>query len=426
MTAPRSALGALLSGRELRTVFQPIVDLDAAAVVGYEALTRGPAGSALEQPTALFAAARVAGCLAELDAACRTLAFEAAVASERLAPLTLFVNVEPEAIDAAPLAELTAIARTASRELRVVFEVTERAIAARPAELLRTVERIRAHGWGVALDDVGADPRSLAFMALLRPEVVKLDLRLVHERPNREVASIMHAVNAYTESSGAVLLAEGIEDARHLAAARALGARLGQGWLFGRPRGAKSALPMADARLPRMPVELSADLSPFHCLAPGTPLRRADKRLLVELSKRLEEEALAQGELAIVASTFQEAHHFTPLTAARYARLAAGTAFVCAFGDGLSVEPITGVRGAQLTSGDVVRGEWDVVVLAPHFAAALLARDLGDDGPDLDRRFEYALTYRREAVVRAACALLSRVVPAVHEGTLRVQLADAA
>jgi len=188
MTAARSALGALLSGRKLRTVFQPIVDLDAAAVVGYEALTRGPAGSALEQPTALFAAARGAGCLAELDAACRTLAFEAAVASERLAPLTLFVNVEPEAVDAAPLAELTAIARTASRELRVVFEVTERAIAARPAELLRTVERIRAHGWGVALDDVGADPRSLAFMALLRPEVVKLDLRLVHERPNREVA----------------------------------------------------------------------------------------------------------------------------------------------------------------------------------------------------------------------------------------------
>ena len=183
---------------------------------------------------------------------------------------------------------------------------------------------------------------------------------------------------------------------------------------------------MADARLPRMPVELSADLSPFHCLAPGTPLRRADKRLLVELSKKLEEEALAHGELAIIASTFQEAHHFTPLTAKRYARLAAGTAFVCAFGDGLSVEPIPGVRGAQLTSGDVVRGEWDVVVLAPHFAAALLARDLGDDGPDLDRRFEYALTYRREAVVRAACALLSRVVPAVDESALRVQLADAA
>ena len=58
-----------------------------------------------------------------------------------------------------------------------------------------------------------------------------------------------------------------------------------------------------------------------------------------------------------------------------------------------------------------MRGEWDVVVLSPHFSAALLARDLGDDGPDLDRTFEYALTYDRDTVVRAAAALLSRVAP---------------
>ena len=58
-----------------------------------------------------------------------------------------------------------------------------------------------------------------------------------------------------------------------------------------------------------------------------------------------------------------------------------------------------------------MRGEWDVVVLGPHFSAALLARDLGDDGPDLQRTFEYALTYDRDTVVRAASALLSRVAP---------------
>jgi len=52
-----------------------------------------------------------------------------------------------------------------------------------------------------------------------------------------------------------------------------------------------------------------------------------------------------------------------------------------------------------------------VAVVAPHFAAALLARDLGDAGPDLERTFEYALTYRRDTVVRAANTLLSRVAP---------------
>jgi EAL domain-containing protein (putative c-di-GMP-specific phosphodiesterase class I) len=416
----------LIDAAGVRVVFQPIVDTDTSTVVGYEALARGPVGSALESPADLFGAARATGCLAELDGACRREAFRAAIASERFAPLTLFVNVEPEVLDGSPLHDLLAIAASAPRELKVVFEVTERAIAARPAELLRTVERIRAQGWGVALDDVGADPTSLAFMSLLRPEVVKLDLRLIQERPDQEIATIMHAVNAYTESSGALLLAEGIETATHLAAARGLGARFAQGWLFGRPGIELSPFPVADATLPQLAVGASLDRSPFASLAPGTPLRQSGKRLLIELSKKLEQEALAHGRSAIIVSAFQEARHFTQQTAARYERLADATALVCALGEGLPAEPIAGVRGAELAPGDVVLGEWDVVVLAPHFAAALLARDLGDRGPDLDRRFEYALTYRRDACVRAASALLSRVVPVSAEDALPGRLADAA
>jgi diguanylate cyclase (GGDEF)-like protein/PAS domain S-box-containing protein len=76
-----------------------------------------------------------------------------------------------------------------------------------------------------------------------------------------------------------------------------------------------------------------------------------------------------------------------------------------------------------------VRGEWDVVVLGPHFAAALLARDLGDTGPDLQRTFEYALTYDRDTVIRAAQALLIRVaprLPAPALETLRAELGDVA
>lgn len=422
-----SSARAIVAARAVRTVFQPIVDLDTRAVVGYEALARGPLGSALEAPLELFAAARREGVLSELDSVCRSQAFHAAVASGRLAPLTLFVNVEPEALDDAPLDELVQIAVSAPRALRVVFEITERAITARPAELLRTVDRIREHGWAIALDDVGADPRSLAFMSLLRPEVVKLDLRLIHERPSPEIAGIMHAVNAYTESSGALLLAEGVEHEAHLLAARALGARFGQGWLFGHPSEQPSTARVADAGITRAWHDRSPSRSPFDCLAAGTPLRRAGKRLLIELSKKLEQEAIARGETAIIASAFQEERHFTRLTAERYRRLVDETAFVSVFGEGLLRAPIPGVRGAPLAVDDPLRGEWDVIVLTPHFAAALLARDLGDSGPDMDRTFEYALTYRRDVVVRAASALMSRVAPvASNERGLAAPLAEAA
>ncbi len=402
----------VLLGAGVRSVFQPIVELDTGDVVAYEALARGPVGP-LERPDRLFAAARAEGLLAQLDEACRAAAFRGAVASGLLAPLTLFVNVEPEVLDSAPLDELLAIAEGAPGDLRVVVEITERALAARPAELLRTVARVRELGWGVALDDVGADAMSLAFMPLLQPDVVKLDLRLVQERPGAAVAEIMHAVNAYAQASGATVLAEGIEDERHLTMARALGAHLGQGWLFGRPGPAPvPGLRAGELRLLEAPaVGRFAESSPFALLPPGTPLRRSPKSLLIELSKQLEREALRIGSTCVVAATFQEARHFTPAATGRYRDLVERTGFVCALGEGLPAEPLPGLRGAALSPHDPVRGEWDVVVLGPHFAVALLARDLGDDGPDPRRTFEYALTYDRRTVVAAAHSLLSRVAP---------------
>jgi EAL domain-containing protein (putative c-di-GMP-specific phosphodiesterase class I) len=397
----------------VRSVFQPIVDLESGVVAAYEALARGPAGP-LAMPDDLFDAARRAGLLAELDEACRVSAFRGASDLGLVAPHTVFVNVEPEVLDGAALTDLLDIAASAPGELRVVLEITERALGARPAEMLRTVERVRDLGWAVALDDVGADAASLAFMALLRPDVVKLDLSLVQHRPSPVVAEIMNAVNAYAERSGALILAEGIETERHLASARALGATLGQGWLFGRP------LPDPDPDGPVHELDLAVGhrlgsgrppSSPFLSLPDDVVLRRSPKRLLIELSKHLEREAMRLGETCVIAATFQHRRNFTPATAARYRELVALAGFVCALGEDLAEEPVPGLRGARLPADDPVVGEWDVVVLSPHFGAALLARDLGDTGPDADRMFEYALTYRRSTVIRAAHELLSRVAP---------------
>ncbi len=401
----------VLASQAITSVFQPIVDLATGSVVAYEALARGPHGR-LQRPDLMFAEARVAGVLAELDQACRAAAFRGAVEHGLLAPLTLFVNVEPEVLDSAPLDDLLAIADQAPGSLRVVMEITERALSVRPADLLRTVQRVRDLGWAVALDDVGADAMSLAFMPLLRPDVVKLDLRLVQERPGSAIAEIMNAVNAYAERSGALILAEGIENEQHLAVARGLGARLGQGWMFGRPApGLAPQLEVAELVLPDPPRTVQLEESPFACVPRDVVVRRSPKALLIQLSKQLEREAMRLGKTCVVAATFQEARYFTPSTAQRYRDLVERTGFVCALGEGLSAEPVPGVRGAALSPDDPVRGEWDLVILGPHFAAALLARDLGDTGPDVERTFEYVLTYDRDTVVRAISALLSRVVP---------------
>ena len=126
----------------------------------------------------------------------------------------------------------------------MLLEITERALTDRPAELIREVAEHRAAGRGIALDDVGADVRSLAVLPLVEPDVIKLDLRLVQDRPSTDKAAIVSAVAAEHERTGVAVLAEGIETEEQLAVALALGATMGQGWLWGRP----GALPEPTAR----------------------------------------------------------------------------------------------------------------------------------------------------------------------------------
>jgi DICT domain-containing protein len=109
---------------------------------------------------------------------------------------------------------------------------------------------------------------------------------------------------------------------------------------------------------------------------------------------------------------FQEAQHFTERAQARFERLALTASFVGAVGAGLRSVPAVGVRGANLEATDPLRGEWDVIVVGPHFAGALVARDCGDTGPDLQRRFDAVITYDRPLVIEAARALLSTLLPA--------------
>ncbi|MEV8511878.1 EAL domain-containing protein [Dactylosporangium sp. NPDC051484] len=223
----------VIAERAVEPFFQPIVELRSLRPVGVEALARGPVGSELWQPRALFAAAVAAGRLAELDTLCAERALEVARGADKPPPL-VFVNAEPAVVDQ-PLSPRLLELMTGGPPFRIVLEYTERALAARPAALLQLAAAIQSHGNCLALDDVGADPMSLAFLPLLEPEVVKLDLQLLRAPHAPRTVEIVAAVSAVAERTGAVIVAEGIETAADLANARALGAHWGQGLLFGGP-----------------------------------------------------------------------------------------------------------------------------------------------------------------------------------------------
>ncbi|HET6531168.1 MAG TPA: EAL domain-containing protein, partial [Actinoplanes sp.] len=301
---------------------------------------------------------------------------------------------------------------------------TERAIARDPAALLSATAACRDAGWGVALDDIGADPMSLALMPFVHPDVVKLDMQLLRSPEDPHTARVVAAVAAYAESAGAVVLAEGIETAQHLATARTMGATVGQGWRFGRPaaRPAGTAHPDTGALVPprrnRADRPAAAGLTPYQIVSAARPVTRTTKADLMPLSRHFEALAGDGPQPPVLLACFQDRRHFTPATARRFARIAGHSPLVAALGAGMGEEPASGVRGARLGDGDPLRGEWNVVVVGPHQAVALVARDLGDTGAERDRRFDFAVTHDRALVVEAARSLLRWLAPA--HGDLRV------
>lgn len=406
------SIDRVLEERRVRSVYQPLVDLYSGETVGFEALARGPLGSDVERPDALFAAATSAGRELEVELECQRAAMQGALDAGLGDGRALFMNVEPRLLNGERPRWLGQLGTKALGAFPIFVEFTERALTDRPAQLMAAAAWLRERGVGIALDDVGADPGSLALMPVLAPDVIKLDLRLVQDLPSRESAAIVHAVNAEAERTGASLLAEGIETEQHRRTALALGARFGQGWLYGRP-GAIAAPggPVQDGLTRPDRIAQAIATTPFALVSAERETRRGTKRLLLALSRQIEAQASSLGRSAMILSAFQDAAFFTPATASRYRGLAGRAALVGALGAGLPEQPVEGVRGVSLAAGDPLRGEWDVAVIGPHFAAAFVACDLGDVGEDMERRFDFAMTYERSLAVAVAGNMIARLAP---------------
>ena len=235
-------------------------------------------------------------------------------------------------------------------------------------------------------------------------------MSLIHEHPSRRSGEILNGVWAYAESTGAVVLAEGIETGQHLQAARTMGASRAQGWYFGHPGPLPQApFPVLDAAKPLGLPARQVPVSPVELVRQHRTAKIGTKDMLLSVTRALEGQAFDLGQHAVVVAAFQDAQHFTEQSRQQYEQLGASTGLTVALGEGFSEAPVPGVRGATLAPDDPLREEWDIAVLGPHYAGALVARDLGDEGPDAQRRFEFVLTFDRELVVDIASSLISRL-----------------
>lgn len=224
--------------RNLVFFAQPIVELQAGRVVGYEALVRAQLDGTLIGAPALLGAAVAHDQMRAFDALARTTAIEQLYS--RLDPSqSLFINFAPSVVYNPDICLQTTFqaCRAVNADFsRLVFEITE-GEAFPDLRLLKSIlERYRQEGARVALDDLGSGHTSLSYLAELRPDIVKLDRGLVRGLHCSEPTfRLVRSLIEYAHDLGIQVVAEGIEQAEELAAVQEAGADLVQGYFLGRP-----------------------------------------------------------------------------------------------------------------------------------------------------------------------------------------------
>ncbi len=233
----KQLLQRVILKNEIETVFQPIIDLESGKAHGFEALARGPRGTSLRNPGALFAVAERTDLLSELDHICRRTALHTAGKLER--QYKLFINTYPFSMLDPSFQGKYLIDLFEGTELspdQIVLEVTERLAIENYTLFVDAMRYFSDMGCLIAIDDMGAGFSSLEQIVHLAPDYVKLDMYLVRDVDTSFVKQqIFRAFRGMAENIGARIIAEGVETQEELDTVREIGVDCVQGHFLGRP-----------------------------------------------------------------------------------------------------------------------------------------------------------------------------------------------
>lgn len=232
-------LDTIISKKNLYPVFQPVVSLETGEVFGYEALARTEPDVFSGSVTQLFSAAEKNGRLWELDKFCRKTAIKTARAMGL--KRRLFLNISPESIYEHDFQEgftRRLLAKYGIDPADLVLEITEHSenTTDKTPSLKEAAEYYRQQGYRIAVDDVGSAYSGLQRVCALNPDFIKIDMSIIRDIEKDQVRQAMvKSLVTFCSSSGAGLVAEGIETAAELDALLSLGVMYGQGFFLAYP-----------------------------------------------------------------------------------------------------------------------------------------------------------------------------------------------
>ncbi len=226
-TSTKSSIRDVIAARAVSIAYQPIVDVHTGKIFAFEALARSKSPD-FKGPLELIGAAIADKAMGELGHVLRQMTVEGCPGRP------LFVNVNPNEFDEGWLVRPDDAIFW--HDEQVYLEITESVPLSHFAFCSSVLAEIRGKGVRLVIDDFGAGYSNLRYIAELVPDIVKLDMDLVHgisknERTRRLVKSVVSLCN----DMGSRVVAEGIEERDDFFAVRDVGVHFGQGYLLAKP-----------------------------------------------------------------------------------------------------------------------------------------------------------------------------------------------
>jgi diguanylate cyclase (GGDEF)-like protein/PAS domain S-box-containing protein len=236
----RAALAHAVGAGTLELAYQPIVDLGRDEATGVEALLRWTLDGEPIPPSEFIPVAEAGGLIGDLGAwvlerACTAVA---PLRTATGAPLNVSVNVSAVQLRASGFTGQVAetLRRTGFEPGRLTLELTESVVVDDVGAVGEVFAALRTLGVRISIDDFGTGFSSLASLADLPIDSLKLDrsfIAAMDQGGSRE--ALVAGVISLAERLGLPIVAEGIETPEQLAVLRRLGCGFGQGYHLGRP-----------------------------------------------------------------------------------------------------------------------------------------------------------------------------------------------
>jgi diguanylate cyclase (GGDEF)-like protein len=409
---PSESIAVVLKALDAGAVpveFAPVQHLASLEVTGYSVVSRlENGGSTISHPEAREAA-RATGRLAAFDWACAAHALTEALDANLHPNITLLIPFDPSTFTTPCPQEMVPVLQRALERLRVVVAFSARGIAEEAPVVLEAVALAREIGWGVALEHAGERPDALALLPVVQPDVVSLDL--THPQCTHQgVAAASVELRAYAERHGATILVEGVADAEDSLRSQGAGAAFGRGAHIGAPAAIPERTTMPHSVIPFLAaVDADSAPSPFALVSEQRTASVISKGQLLEVTAYLENRAVALGEATLVLIVLPRDLQFDPTAIERIAAVAKRCPATMVLGPA-GCAGDERFSGSEVAADDPIGLEWDVIVLGPDYAAALVAQDLGETtSTDGTRRFTHVLTHDRALVRLAARTVLRRL-----------------